>query len=91
MLKPNLFVSVSSPGSVPSPYGQGSGVIRITSVTCSGSENNVIRCSLSMGSSSNHQNDVGVKCGKGYTDTITNEKDILCGMAVKQNLLCVYF
>ncbi|CAI8018658.1 Neurotrypsin [Geodia barretti] len=52
-------------GSVPSPYGQGSGVIRITSVNCSGSENNVIRCSLSMGSSSNHQNDVGVKCGKG--------------------------
>ncbi|CAI8029716.1 Neurotrypsin, partial [Geodia barretti] len=68
MLKPNLFVSVSSPGSVPSPYGQGSGVIRITSVTCSGSEDNITQCSLSMGSSSNHQNDVGVKCGKGADD-----------------------
>ena len=67
MLKPNLFVSVSSSGSVSSPYGQGSGLIRITSVTCSGSEDNVTQCSLSMGSSSNHQNDVGVKCGKGYT------------------------
>jgi hypothetical protein len=58
-------LQLPSEGSVSSPYGQGSGLIRITSVTCSGSEDNVTQCSLSMGFSSNHQNDVGVKCGKG--------------------------
>ena len=54
MSKLNLFVSVSSPGSVPSLYRQYSGVIRITSINCSGYQYNVTQYYLSM-ESSHHQ------------------------------------
>ena len=46
-------------------YGQGNGPIHLTAVNCSGSETKITQCSHSMSTSSNHQNDVGVKCGKG--------------------------
>ena len=46
-------------------YGQGSGIISITSVTCSGSETSIIGCLFYTLVSSSHENDVGVKCEEG--------------------------
>ena len=46
-------------------YGQGNGPIHLTAVSCSGSETKITQCLHSMSTSSNHQNDVGVKCGEG--------------------------
>ena len=46
-------------------YGQGDGPIHLTAVDCSGSETKITQCSHSMSISSNHQDDVGVKCGEG--------------------------
>ena len=46
-------------------YGQGDGPIHLTAVDCSGSETKITQCLHSMSTSSNHQNDVGVKCGEG--------------------------
>ena len=53
-------------------FGQGSGPIRMTSVTCSGSETNITQCSHSMSAvSPYHQHhgrkDVGISCRKGWT------------------------
>ena len=46
-------------------YGHGDGPIHLTAVNCSGSETKITQCSHSMSTSSNHQDDVGVKCGQG--------------------------
>ena len=46
-------------------FDQSDNPIHLTSVNCSGSETKITQCSHSMSTSSDHQNDVGVKCGKG--------------------------
>ena len=46
-------------------YGEGSGLILVRSVSCSGSETNIAECSYSPLIEINHQYDVGVQCQQG--------------------------
>ena len=46
-------------------YGEGSGLIRVRSVSCSGSETNITECSYLSLIVTNHQYDVGVQCQQG--------------------------
>ena len=47
-------------------FGEGSGLIHLTDVKCSGSEYNVTECETgNLESSSSHSFDVGVKCQPG--------------------------
>ena len=47
-------------------YGQGSGIVRVLSVSCSGYEEDINDCYYSTSSTYNHQYDVGVQCLQGY-------------------------
>ena len=48
-------------------YGKGNGPVLVSSVSCSGSEENITSCSYSNSTIDDHENDVGVKCQKGLT------------------------
>ena len=47
-------------------YGEGSGPILVSSVSCSGSEEDISSCSHSHFTTYDHQYDVGVQCQQGY-------------------------
>ena len=48
-------------------YGEGSGIIRVDRVSCSGHENYITSCSYRTSSASvDHSLDVGVQCLQGY-------------------------
>ena len=49
-------------------FGEGSGLIHLTFINCSGSEYNVAECEtqkFSVGMNNSHSHDVGVKCQPG--------------------------
>ena len=48
------------------PYGKGKDHVRMTSITCSGSETNITQCHHSLSTSPN-RHDVGIACRRGWT------------------------
>ena len=59
-------------------YGQGSGQVLITSVSCSGDEKNITECFYSTITTLGHQSDVGVRCRQGTYIIMT----LHCGVHV---------
>ena len=47
-----------------SPFGEGSGLVFISNVDCTGTEEDLLQCShtVNIGPSCSHERDVGVRC-----------------------------
>ena len=52
-------------------FGQGTVPVHLDGITCSGSENSILQCSFSGGSSCTHSLDVGVQCSGESLSLIT--------------------
>ena len=68
-------------------FGQGSGSIWLSSVTCTGSESTLVSCGhLGVGvtSSCNHYEDAGVICSGG------GKHQVLCFIRLMINVMCMY-
>ena len=56
-------------------YGEGSGAIHISGITCSGSEKNITSCNyINNTVITSHAQDVGVECQQGQFFTLNNMK-----------------
>ena len=62
---PNFVVPIGAEAHCCSYYGKDNGPVLVSSVSCSGSEENITSCSYSNTTVYDHQNDVGVKCHRG--------------------------